>query len=592
MRHGGRRVTGGRAASDGEWWAVSSILDVQGAVLALSVAAGTAGAAGAESLTSEMALTLRDAVAQALEGNPGLVDTRLDRMLQRYDAKEAGEHFRPQWRLGTSAATWGYAQAEHERDVRVSVGPGVEMRLPTGGRIEAGPRWERAIGGADAGVESARLVVSVTQPLARGAGWDVASAPVAEAALTEAENVLGVRGVVMDVVTEVVTAYRAVMRTALQTEIERRSLAQAVESRKVVEALIATGRIARSDLTQSDADVAEREIGVVQSEAANDEAQAALAVLLGLEAGVKVRTTEPLEVLPSPADERASLDRALGSHIGYRRAEVAVRRAELARDLAEDSARWEVSLDAQASFAGGGIGDLADRLDSHGDYRVALSLAIPFGDSRARAEERSRLAARIGYIKATRGLATSRRELEIEVREAVERVRTQARRMRLAGEALALARKTARIEEGRLRRGLTSSYRMGQIRTDLATAATSELNARIDYLNALSALDRVEGTVLDRWGITVVDDTAEATMDDPRRQGGTGEGAAAPAARTAARAGTEPEEAGRGGRVRSARTVAGGAVDTGLMLRLDEAPATPGAAGLRLVTGAGVVSLR
>ena len=83
-------------------------------------------------------------------------------------------------------------------------------------------------------------------------------------------------------------------------------------------------------------------------------------------------------------------------------------------------------------------------------------------------------------MKAARGLATARRELEIEVREAVEAVRSQARRMRLAGEALELAGKTARIEEGRLRRGLTLSYRMGQIRTDLASAATAELNARID----------------------------------------------------------------------------------------------------------------
>ena len=493
-------------------------------MLALSVAAGTA---GAEGRATEMALTLRDAVARALEGNPGLVDARLDRRLERYDAKDAEEHFEPQWRIGTSVARYGYRQSEDERDVRVSVGPSVEMRLPTGGRIEAGPRWERAIGGRAEGEESAGLVVKITQPLGRGAGWEVASAPVAQSALAEEENVLRVRGVLMDVVTEVVTAYRAVMQAALQTDIERRSLAQAVESRRVVEALIATGRIARSDLTQSNADVAEREIRVVQSEAASDEAQAALAVLLGLEAGVKVRATEPPEAHPRPADERTSVDRALGTHTGYRRAAIAVRRAALARDVAEDGTRWDVSLEAEASFAGDGVGDLAGRLDSDGDYRVALQLAIPFGGSQARREERARLAARIAHTKATRGLATARRELEIEVREAVERVRRQARRMRLAGEALELARKSARIEEGRLRRGLTSSYRMGQIRTDLASAATSELNARIDYLNAVTALERVEGTVLERWGIVVDDGTAEAVMgpsgDGEGRSGAAGE---------------------------------------------------------------------
>jgi len=471
-----------------------------------------------ESRTTERALTLRDAVARALEGNPDLIDARLDRMLERYDAEDAQRHFRPQWSIGTSIASYGYRQAENTRDVRVSAGPGMEMRLPTGGRIEVGPRWERAIGGRAAGEESAGLVVKITQPLARGAGQVIASAPVADAALVEEENVLRVQGVLMDVVSEVVTAYRAVMQAALQTDIERHSLAQAIESRKVVQALIATGRIARTDLTQSNADVAAREIRVVQSEAASNEAQAELAVLLGLEARVKVRTTEPLEARTRPVDERTSLDRALETHTEYRGAEIAVRRAELARTVAEDGTRWDVSLEAQASFAGTGVGDLTDRLDSDGEYRVALNLRIPLGESQARQDERARLAARIAYLKATRGLATARRELEIEVREAVERVRAQSRRMGLAGEALELARDAAEIEEEKLRQGLTSSYRMGQIRTDLARAASSELNARIDYLNALTALERVEGTVLDRWGISVEDATAEAMMEETQRR--------------------------------------------------------------------------
>ena len=230
-----------------------------------------------------------------------------------------------------------------------------------------------------------------------------------------------------------------------------------------------------------------------------------------------------------------------------------------------------MSLDAQARFTGAGVGDLADRLDTHGDYRVTLNLQIPFGGSDARAEERAKLAARIGHMKATRGLATARRELDIEVREAVEQVRREARRVRLAGEALELARKTAWIEEGRLRRGLTSSYRMGRIRSDLASAATAELNARIDYLNAVTRLSRVEGTVLERWGIVVDDATAEAVME--RRGDGEGPGGARlvePAPASARREGA---------------AVALGVPDHALMLRLSPEPVRPESTGLRLSAG-------
>ena len=160
-------------------------------MLALTVAAGTA---GAESRGTEMALNLHDAVTRALKGNPGLADARMDRMLERYDAKDAQAHFDPQWRIGMSVASYGYSRAERERDVRVSAG------------------------------------------------------------------------------------------------------------------------------------------------------------------------------------ERVSMDRALSTHTRYRSVEIAVRRAEIARDLADDATRWDVSPDTQVSFAGAGVGELADRLDSRGDYRVTLNL--------------------------------------------------------------------------------------------------------------------------------------------------------------------------------------------------------------------------
>ena len=57
---------------------------------------------------------------------------------------------------------------------------------------------------------------------------------------------------------------------------------------------------------------------------------------------------------------------------------------------------------------------------------------------------------------------------------------------------------------------------MGRVRSALVTAETREVSAKIDYLNALSELDRVEGAVLRRWNI-VFDDAAGALPDLPGR---------------------------------------------------------------------------
>ena len=98
----------------------------------------------------------------------------------------------------------------------------------------------------------------------------------------------------------------------------------------------------------------------------------------------------------------------------------------------------------------------------------------------------------------------------------VDAERPDADGLRLAVEALTLAREQVRIEEGKLRLGLTSAYHMGRVRSELVTAETREVSAKIDYLNALSELDRVEGAVLRRWNI-VFEDAAAALPDLPGR---------------------------------------------------------------------------
>ena len=468
-----------------------------------------------------LSLTLPEAIEQALRGNPSLVDARLDRILERNDAEEAERRFRPQWRLRTSVG-YGYGQAEATRTATAVAGPGVEMELPTGGRLAVGPEWARTLTGDREPVDSSALVVSIVQPLGRGAGPAIARAPIERARLAERANVLELRGVLTDVVTEVVTAYRALIRAEREAAIERRSLEEAIRSREVVRVLIEAGRVARTDLTQSEADVADREFEVARSRIALEDAQAALAVLLGLDAGQRVKPADALPDAPPLPDLEGSLERALGDHTGYQAARLALRRSELDRTLAEDTRRWDVALSARANFAGTGrsagssFGDLAGGLDSRGDYVVTLDLNLPLGSAAGAEDERTRLAARVGHVKANRAFAAARRELEIEVRQAAERVRSGHRQVRLAVEALTLAREQVRIEEGKLRLGLTSAYHMGRVRSELVTAETREVSAKIDYLNALSELDRVEGAVLRRWNI-VFEDAAAALPDLPGR---------------------------------------------------------------------------
>ena len=486
---------------------------------------GGLGAQAGQSTGPTTTLTLGEAIAQALETSPTITDARLARRLERYDAEQAARHFAPEWSWGTSVASARYEEAGRTRDTGVEGGPKVALRLRHGGEVALGTRWTRTLGGGDGERERAQLTATLTQPLGRGAGAALARAPVTRSALEEAQNRLALRATVMDVVTGVVDDYTALMRAALAREIEQSALAEARSAHRVVDALVNAGRLARSERTQSEAEVAERRLGAARSEEAEQRARAALARTLGLGPEVEIDPTErpPARAGATP-DAARSLARARAHAPAYARAEVALRQAALERTIARDATRWDVALEAEARLAGEGVGRLARARERDGAYRIALTLNVPFGGGRGSASERGQIAAETAYAQAVSGLAEARRALESEVREALEGVRASARQIALADEALALARASARIEQGRLARGRASSHQAKRARADEARAALAALDARIAHMKARAALERAQGTVLEHWGITLDEAQARATMAEkaPEPTGGRG----------------------------------------------------------------------
>ena len=525
----------------------------RGAGIALAAWMGALAAQVVQSAEHAIILTLGEAIAQALETSPAITDARLARRLERYDAEQAARHFAPEWSWGTNVASARYEEAGGTHETGVEGGPKVSVRLRHGGEVALGTRWTHTLGGGDGEGRRRQLTAKLTQPLGRGAGAALARAPVTRSALAQEQSRLALRAMVMDVVTGVVNDYTALMRATLAREIEHDALAEARNARRIVEALVGAGRLARSERTQSEAEVAERTLGAARSEEAEQRARAALARTLGLGPEVQIHPTErPPARAGAPPDTARSLAQALAHAPAYARAQVALRQAALERTVARDATRWDVALEAEARIAGERVERLARARERDGAYRIALTLNIPFDGGRGSATERARIAAETAYAQAAGALAQARRTLESEVREAVEGVRSSARRIELADEALGLARASARIEQGKLARGRASSQRAKRARADEAQAARAALDARIGHMKARATLERAQGTVLEHWRITLDETRVRATM-----------------------AREVPEPAGR----RRA--------DARLMLRLGAAPIAPRAGLLRLKIGAG-----
>ena len=98
-------------------------------------------------------------------------------------------------------------------------------------------------------------------------------------------------------------------------------------------------------------------------------------------------------------------------------------------------------------------------------------------------------------------LERTKQELMLRVRLATRALYTSQILIESNKQLSKLQETNVAAEEKRLRLGVSTSYRVLQMQTDLLAAQTQEVQARIGYEKALVDLRLAEGTVLDSLGI-------------------------------------------------------------------------------------------
>lgn len=433
--------------------------------------------------TSEFVLTADQAVHLALRNNRALISARHRREVQRYSLAVSEDRYRPRANVGAllSESRWGESHAD------LSVGP--TLRVPTGGEFSL--LWSRPL---DSGNESgANGTLAFRQPLLRGFGPQVDTAPVRIARLEERKNVLFLRDTIADVIVSAVDAYRSLVRADQTLVIGRESLARAERQLAVNRSLIQSGRMAAQEIVQTEAEVANRALALAESENAMTRANAALLSVLDIDDTARIR---PVRALPSIKRVEPGLDESIETALqhrnDYQRAELDEEATEITLRVAENARLWDLTLNASVSRG----------IDGERDFGAGLGLDIPLGD---RAPKLAELRARTDLQDARIRLAELRQSIRIAVRQAVWDVETGFRRVSLAQRARELAEQTVTVEQEKLSQGLTSTFRLTAVEDGLVDAKTRELDAIIAYVNAVTRLDWTLGTTLSTYRIDIDD---------------------------------------------------------------------------------------
>ncbi|KAF0866531.1 TolC family protein [Pseudomonas sp. LD120] len=445
-------------------------------------------------------LTLGDAVYLGLRNNRSIRSAYLQRITQKFDLRVAEDVFNPKLLIsGNYRSTRGSTDTTQNTNLV----PATSLLSKYGTRLSMA--WTQDLNKGDrlGRNRSDGLDLAIIQPLLRGAGWDVTTAPLRLARINEQSNRLTLKAGVAQTITLIITSYRELLRSQEQLNIAQDALKRAKALLEVNRALIAAGRMAEFEIVQTEADIASQELGVEEARNQVDLNRLSLLRLLALDMSTQIHASEALQASKISIDQREALRLAQTQQPEYLATLLGSQQADLNLVMAEDQGRWDVSLIAGANqtrsrYANETSNGSQRRWDSYAGVQVQ----IPIGDLSTRQAE---VHARVNVQNQEIILADARQVLERDVNNVVRDLGTRWRQYEIAQRASELSKRKLQIERDKLSAGRSSNFQVLSFEGDLRNAENARLNALIAYLNAQTQLDLTLGMTLESWDIALND---------------------------------------------------------------------------------------
>lgn len=374
-----------------------------------------------------------------------------------------------------------------------------------------------------------RPTLTFTHPLLRGIGLKVNKAEINKAKIAvtqaEAQSQLTAQTLAKDLI----DAYWQVLYAHRDLVNKRRSVALAMEQLDRTNALVSAGRQSPIEAKQVEQELAAREGDVIQAENTLLSESINLRVLMGQDLSRKTAigiwpVTDP-DVQPRSVDVRAEIDKALAAHPSIRLIELNL--ASFSIDEVVAANRRLPKLDFQGSFTpqGTSVDQLPDATTGDpglrgswgeafrnifntnvsedgllADWTLSGSLSLEW-DIRNRTPKAQYETARLQMKRAEIELDKTRQQLTADVIRAANALRTAAKVMEVSQTSLSLAHENLVAEQARFDVGRSTNFQVLERLDAVDEAEANALNARIQYLQALVALQTLNGEILPSYGL-------------------------------------------------------------------------------------------
>ena len=454
--------------------------------------------------TDGVELTLNDVIILGLENNRTIKNQYLERIVQRQDLIVAEDKFNPNFTPNLSINWSDITQGNSTvmtNGLRLSAG--LVIKIPTGGELSmswVGQRQQQnyqGSGGSDRDVLRQNLELTFKQPLLRGAGQRVNRADIEIARITETINLLDLKSTLIDKTTEIIISYRRVLQAQEEVKIDLQALENAKKTVENTQFLIDAGRIAKAELITVQSQVADQEIALLSSRNNLRQRRLDLLELLDIDEDVNIIASQNLEIQPPTLDIDRIRQSILEHQPSYLKAKLNLENAKTQLVIDENKRRWNIDLATVVRH---------DPAPNIIENRTQLSAGLTFSKALGdRSIERDFQRSRVDVLKLENDLKETIQKVNTEVTKNLQDIELNFKKVELSRRATNLAELQLSNEVEKIKLGFQGRRLLDLVdfQSKLNEAQNNELNAKIDYLNALTNLEKNLGITLDTLGITL-----------------------------------------------------------------------------------------
>jgi len=459
-------------------------------------------------------VTVQDAILMTLENNRSLAVERLNPPIRETFEQEQQAPFDP--------VLSAQASADRERSERaltsggrgpydtntLTGGVALEKFFPAGTTVQVSGDSEYT----DTSLyrdplAQSRLGISVTQALLRGYGSAVNLANIRQSRLDTQVSLYELRGFSESLLNQVEAAYWDYALAVRQIKIVEESMQVAEQQKQEADEMVKVGKLAELEVVAADAEIAVRRQELIQARSNMEISRLQFLRLLNpsgpnpFKRGVVLLSRPDLQQVTLD-DIDAHVAVALKMRPDLNQARLGIERDEIEIVKTKNGILPKMDFfinlgkSGYADSFGGSVGDVGG--DSY-DVLAGVTFEYPFKNRAATARHRR---SQLNRDQAQRALENLMQLVELDVRSAYIRVQTSRQQITASKETRRLQEEKLRVETEKFRVGRSTNFLVAQAQRDFLSSQLIEVQSIANYLKALTNLFRLEGSLLERRGIS------------------------------------------------------------------------------------------